>query len=86
MKTDLHPEDYRAVIFEDVTAGVRFLIGSTIKTHKKSKWEDGQEYDTYEVEISSASHPFYTGQSKTIDTAGRVERFKARAAKKTGKK
>lgn len=81
MKKDIHPDSYRPVIFEDVTAGVRYLIGSTVKTGKKAKWEDGNEYDVYEVEISSASHPFYTGQSKTIDTAGRVERFKARAAK-----
>jgi large subunit ribosomal protein L31 len=86
MKKDLHPDSYRLVIFEDVTSGKRFLMGSTIKTTKKSKWEDGKEYDTHEVEISSASHPFYTGQSKTIDTAGRVERFKTRASKAKAKK
>lgn len=86
MKKDLHPDSYRLVIFEDVTSGKRFLMGSTIKTSKKSKWEDGKEYDTHEVEISSASHPFYTGQSKTIDTAGRVERFKTRASKAKAKK
>jgi large subunit ribosomal protein L31 len=86
MKKDLHPDTYRLVIFEDVTSGKRFLMGSTIKTSKKSKWEDGKEYDTHEVEISSASHPFYTGQSKTIDTAGRVERFKTRASKAKAKK
>lgn len=86
MKKDIHPDTYRMVIFEDVTSGKRFLIGSTIKTSKKSKWEDGKEYDTHEVEISSASHPFYTGQSKTIDSAGRVERFKARASKAKAKK
>jgi large subunit ribosomal protein L31 len=86
MKKDIHPKEYRMVIFEDVTSGKRFLIGSTIKTTKKTKWDDGKEYDTHEVEISSASHPFYTGQSKTIDSAGRVERFKARAAKKVTKK
>lgn len=63
------------------------MIGSTIATSQTAKWEDGKEYDTYEVEISSASHPFYTGQSKVIDTAGRVEKFKARsAAKKVSKK
>lgn len=73
------------VIFEDVTSSQHFLIGSTIKTSKKGKWEDGKEYDLHEVEISSASHPFYTGQSKTIDTAGRVERFKTRASKATAK-
>jgi large subunit ribosomal protein L31 len=81
MKKDLHPEDYRQVIFEDSSSGARFLIGSTVKTEKTDKWDDGKEYPVYYVEISSASHPFYTGQSKTIDTAGRVEKFKARASK-----
>jgi large subunit ribosomal protein L31 len=81
MKKDLHPEEYRMVIFEDSSSGARFLIGSTVATEKTDKWEDGKEYPVYYVEISSASHPFYTGQSKTIDTAGRVEKFKARAAK-----
>ena len=82
MKKDLHPEEYRMVIFEDVTSGKRFLIGSTIETKKTDKWEDGKEYPVFQVEISSASHPFYTGTSKTIDTAGRVEKFKQRIAKK----
>lgn len=86
MKKDTHPQDYREVIFEDVTAGVRFLIASTIKTTKTAKFDDGKEYPVHEIEISSASHPFYTGQSKVVDTAGRVERFKARAAKATTKK
>lgn len=85
MQKDKHPDTYRMVIFEDVTSSQRFLIGSTIKTSKKSKWEDGKDYDTHEVEISSASHPFYTGTSKTIDTAGRVERFKTRASKAAAK-
>jgi large subunit ribosomal protein L31 len=80
MKKDIHPEDYRDVIFEDVTSGQRFLIGSTIATDKTDNM-DGKEYPMVQVEISSASHPFYTGQSKTIDTAGRVEKFKNRAAK-----
>jgi large subunit ribosomal protein L31 len=82
MKKDIHPEDYRQVIFDDSTSGKRFLIGSTIETKKTDKWEDGKEYPLFQVEISSASHPFYTGQSKTIDTAGRVEKFKTRAAAK----
>ncbi len=87
MKKEIHPENYRPVIFEDVTAGKRFLIGSTITTSKTDKWDDGKEYSLFQVEISSASHPFYTGTSKTIDTAGRVERFKSRvAAAKTKKK
>lgn len=80
MKKEIHPEGYRQVIFEDVTSGKRFLIGSTIETDKTDKWEDGKEYPVFQVEISSASHPFYTGVSKTIDTAGRVDKFKKRAA------
>lgn len=80
MKKDIHPENYRPVIFEDVTSGKRFLIGSTIETEKTDKYDDGKEYPVFQIEISSASHPFYTGQSKTIDTAGRVEKFKNRAA------
>ena len=80
MKKEIHPKDFRPVIFEDVTAGKRFLIGSTIETSKTGKWEDGKEYPVFQVEISSASHPFYTGTAKTIDTAGRVDKFKKRAA------
>lgn len=80
MKKEIHPEHYRPVIFEDVTAGKRFLIGSTINTERMDTWEDGKEYPLFQVEISSASHPFYTGHAKTIDTAGRVERFKSRVA------
>jgi large subunit ribosomal protein L31 len=81
MKKDMHPAEYRQVIFEDTSSGARYLIGSTVATEKTDKWEDGKEYPVFQVEISSASHPFYTGQSKTIDTAGRVEKFKARASK-----
>lgn len=86
MKKDIHPKEYRDVIFEDVTSGKRFLIGSTIEAEKTDKWEDGKQYPVFQVEISSASHPFYTGISKTIDTAGRVDKFKKRAAAKRGKK
>ncbi len=81
MKKEIHPENYRLVIFEDNSSGTRFLVGSTIATESTSKWEDGNEYPTAFVDVSSASHPFYTGQEKVMDTAGRVERFKARAAK-----
>lgn len=80
MKKDIHPKEYRPVIFEDVTAGKRFLIGSTIRADKTDKWEDGKQYPLVQVEISSASHPFYTGNAKIVDTAGRVEKFKARVA------
>lgn len=85
MKKDLHPAEYRQVIFEDSSSGARFLIGSTVATDKTDTWEDGKEYPVFQVEISSASHPFYTGQSKTIDTAGRVEKFKVRASKSSKK-
>jgi large subunit ribosomal protein L31 len=85
MKADIHPDNYRLVIFEDNSSGERFLVGSTIETTETGKWTDGEEYPLAKVEISSASHPFYTGQEKVMDTAGRVERFKARAAKAKGR-
>ncbi len=81
MKKAGHPTNFRPVIFDDVAAGARFLIHSTVATKSKSKWDDGKEYDTYVLEISSASHPFFTGKKTTIDRAGRVERFKARVVK-----
>lgn len=80
MKKDIHPENYRPVIFEDASSGAQFLIGSSIKTEEKGKF-DGKEYDLYKVEISSDSHPFYTGKETILDTAGRVDKFKQRAAK-----
>ena len=86
MKKDIHPKEYREVIVEDVTAGKRFLIGSTVATEKTDKWEDGTVRPVFQVEISSASHPFYTGTAKTIDTAGRVDKFKKRAAAAKPKK
>jgi large subunit ribosomal protein L31 len=85
MKADTHPSDYRMVIFHDNTSGERFLISSTVKTTDKAQWTDGKEYPVFFVEISSASHPFYTGKSTVVDTAGRVEKFKARAAAKKAK-
>jgi large subunit ribosomal protein L31 len=86
MKKDIHPQDYRQVIFADNSSDARFLISSTIKTSETDKWTDGKEYPVYRLDISSASHPFYTNQEKTIDTAGRVEKFKNRQAKAAGKK
>ncbi len=82
MKKDIHPGTYREVIFEDIASGARFLIGSTVHTTETAKWEDGKEYPKLTVEISSRSHPFYTGEDRSLDKAGRVERFKQRAAKK----
>lgn len=81
MKTDIHPDNHRPVIFEDNSSGARFLVRSTIETEETAKWEDGNEYPLAKVDVSSASHPFYTGQEKVMDSAGRVEKFKARLAK-----
>ena len=86
MKTDIHPKNYRTVIFHDNSSGERFLIGSTIESNKTETWTDGKEYPIAFVDVSSASHPFYTGQEKVMDTAGRVERFKNRASKAVGSK
>lgn len=86
MKKDTHPKNYRMVIFHDNSSGADFLIGSTIDTKDTGKWTDGKEYPMATVEISSVSHPFYTGNDKVIDTAGRVERFKRRQAAATSKK
>lgn len=80
MKANIHPKDYRKVIFEDSSSGERFLIGSTIKTKEKGEWADKKEYPLVKLEISSASHPFYTGKETVVDTAGRVDKFKRRMA------
>jgi len=81
MKTDIHPDNHRLVIFHDNSSEQRFLVRSTIATEETDKWEDGNEYPLAKVDVSSASHPFYTGQEKVMDSAGRVEKFKARLAK-----
>ena len=86
MKADIHPKNYRMVIFHDNTSGERVLVGSTIETSKTDKWTDGLEYPMAQVDVTSASHPFYTGQEKSLDTAGRVERFKARVQKAGSRK
>lgn len=78
-KTELHPKDYRAVVFSDEAAGFSFLTKSTAKSDETIKWTDGNEYPLVKIQISSASHPFFTGEEKIIDTEGRVDRFKARA-------
>lgn len=75
MKKDIHPK-YRPVVFKDAASGTLFLTRSTIETKEKVLYEDGNEYPLFQVEISSASHPFYTGKQQLVDTAGRVERFK----------
>lgn len=77
MKQAIHPE-YRPVVFRDSGAGYSFLTRSTRTAEKTVTWEDGQEYPVIDVEVSSASHPFYTGKATVLDTAGRVEKFRRR--------
>jgi large subunit ribosomal protein L31 len=85
MKKDIHPENYRMVIFHDNSSEARFLVGSTIASSETDTWEDGVEYPRVNVDVSSDSHPFYTGQEKLVDIEGRVDKFKNRreAAQKT---
>ena len=80
MKADIHPQ-YKDVVFQDVTSNFVFLTRSTLSSKETIKWEDGQEYPLLKVEISSASHPFYTGKQKLVDTSGRVDKFRKRYAK-----
>jgi large subunit ribosomal protein L31 len=86
MKKEIHPDNYRPVLFVDNSNGTEFIISSTVATKETAKAKDGKEYPVVRIEISSASHPFYTGQEKTLDTAGRVERFKQKQAKAAKKK
>ena len=81
MKAGIHPE-YREVVFQDVTSDFKFLTRSTLASKETIKWEDGNEYPLIKVEISSASHPFYTGKHKIMDTSGRVDKFRKRYAQK----
>ena len=74
MKKEIHPES-RYVLFHDTSVDKHFLIRSTLNTSQTKEWEDGKTYPYYPVETSSASHPFYTGQQKILDTGGRVQRF-----------
>jgi len=78
MKKSLHPTNYRLVVFLDESANFSFLTKSTAPTTETIKWEDGEEYPLVKIHISSASHPFFTGEEKIIDTEGRVDRFAAR--------
>ena len=81
MKESSETKDYNFVVFADEAAKFSFLTRSTAKSNEKIKWEDGKEYPLVKLQISSASHPFFTGEEKIIDTEGRVDRFKARAKK-----
>lgn len=82
MRKGIHPESYRDVVFEDASAGKRFIVRSTVKTDKTVKWEDGNEYPLYSLAISSYSHPFYTGTQSLVDTEGRIDKFRKKYARK----
>ncbi|NBU33373.1 type B 50S ribosomal protein L31 [bacterium] len=78
MKTAIHPNNYRVVVFEDLNNGVKFLTRSTVASEETVKWEDGNTYPIVKVHISSTSHPFFTGQEKLVDIEGRVDKFENR--------
>ena len=82
MKQGIHPENYRFVIFKDMSNGHAFLSRSTASSKETLKWEDGNEYPVIKLEISNMSHPFYTGKNVLLDTAGRIDKFNKRYAKK----
>ncbi len=82
MKENIHPKEYRTVVFKDMSNDHTFLTRSTAPTRETIVWEDGNEYPLLKVEISNTSHPFYTGKNVLVDTAGRIDKFKKRYAKK----
>lgn len=82
MKKNLHPDNYRRVVFQDLNNGFSFLTRSTVASDETIKWEDGNEYPLIKVDISSHSHPFYTGKQKVLDAGGRVDKFRRRYAQK----
>jgi len=82
MKKGIHPENYRFVVFKDMSNDYTFLTRSTAETKETIKWEDGNEYPLVKLEISNMSHPFYTGKMKLVDTAGRIDKFRNRYEKK----
>lgn len=81
MKKDIHPKNYRLVVFKDMSNDYSFICRSTAPSKEKVKWEDGNEYPLVKLEISHKSHPFYTGKMQYIDTAGRIDKFKKRYAR-----
>ena len=82
MKKDIHPENYRLVVFKDLSCDYSFLTKSTVETKDTVVWDDGNEYPLYNIEISNKSHPFFTGQHNVVDTAGRIEKFQKKYNKK----
>ena len=82
MRKEIHPGNYRLVVFKDMSNGFQFLTKSCVETKETVTYEDGNDYPIYKLEISSASHPFYTGKMNFVDTAGRIDKFNKRYAKK----
>ncbi|NQW78814.1 MAG: type B 50S ribosomal protein L31 [Chitinophagaceae bacterium] len=82
MREGIHPEAYRFVVFKDMSNGMQFLGKSTAQTRETVLFEDGKEYPIIKLEISNTSHPFYTGKNMLVDTAGRIDKFNKRYAKK----
>ena len=82
MREGIHPEAYRFVVFKDMSNGMQFLGKSTAQTKETVMFEDGKEYPVIKLEISNTSHPFYTGKNMLVDTAGRIDKFNKRYAKK----
>lgn len=82
MKKGIHPVNYRPVVFKDMSMDYSFIVRSTAETSDTIEWEDGNTYPLVKLEISNKSHPFFTGKQKMLDSAGRVERFKKKYAKK----
>jgi len=85
MKPEIHPE-YRPVVFKDASADFAFLTRSTLESNETIEWEDGNTYPLVRVEMSSASHPFFTGKQKLVDSGGRIDRFERRYGKRGAKK
>jgi len=81
MKKDTHPEDYRLVVFKDMTNEYTFVTRSCAPSRETVKWEDGNEYPLVKLDISHMSHPFFTGKTQYVDTAGRIDKFKNRYAR-----
>ncbi len=82
MKQGIHPQGYRLVVFKDMSNGEAFIGKSTAQTRETIQWEDGKEYPVIKLEVSNTSHPFYTGKNILLDTAGRIDKFNKRYAKK----
>jgi large subunit ribosomal protein L31 len=82
MKEGIHPANYRLVVFKDVSNDYSFITKSCVNTRETVKWEDGNEYPLYKLDVSHKSHPFYTGKQVLLDTAGRVDKFLSKYKKK----